>query len=221
MIRRSLFPFALAALLAAGMARAEPAYITDSITVTLRSGPVSDAKNVGNPLSSGTPVDVLQRSPDGKWARVRFQQTEGWMAAGMLQKEQVARDRISELQARFDALSREQKTGGTQVKDLQAEVQSLRAALTQAQSERDTALQQLGELKLNAAGPEQLAASNRSLNTRAIELGVDNERMKAEIGRLAQSERADFLLYGGLVVFGGVVIGWLLARLPGRRSSGW
>ena len=211
----------LALVLAAAPARAEVQYITDNLTVTLRANPVNDAKAIGTPLSSGSPVDVLQRSPDGKWARVRFQQVEGWVNANLLQKDQAARDRLAELQARFNAVDSEQKTGGSRLKDLEAEVQSLRAALTQAQSERDIALAQLGDLKLNAAGPQQLASSNRELNTRAVALAIDNEKLSNEVQRLADTERADFLLYGGLIVFAGVVIGWLLARQPGRRSSGW
>ncbi|MFZ5756649.1 MAG: TIGR04211 family SH3 domain-containing protein [Pseudomonadota bacterium] len=215
----SLLPF-VALLCAIAPAHADVQYITDSITVTLRASPVNDAKAVGNPLSSGNPVEVLQRSPDGKWARVRFQQVEGWISTAQLQKEQAARDRLLELQARFDAIDREQKTGGSRLKDLEAETQSLRAALAQTQAERDSALQQLGDLKLNAAGPQRIAESNRELNARAVTLGIDNEKLKAEVERLGSSERSDFLLYGGLIVFGGIIIGWLLARQPGRRSSG-
>lgn len=196
---------------------AEPGYITDRVTVTLRVSPVNDAKVVGEPLVSGNPVEVLQRSPDGKWARVRFQQIDGWMPATLLQREQAARDRLAELQARFDALDHDQKSGGTRQQDLEAEVQALRAQLTQAQAERDTALKQLGDLKLGAAGPQQLAASNQQLSAHSVELDVDNERLKAEVARLEQEEKSDFLFYGGLIVFGGVVIGWLLGRQPGRR----
>lgn len=208
-------------LCAALPAHAEIQYISDSQSITLRSNPVNDAKVVGNPLVSGNPVEVLQRSPDGRWARVRFQQVEGWLPAGYLQREQAARDRLLELQARYDALDREQRTGGGRLKELEAEVQSLRAALQQAQAERDTALAQLGDLKLVAAGPEKLAASNQALNSRAAQLSVDNERLQAEVLRLTQDEKSDFFLYGGLVVFGGIVVGWLMARQTGRRSSGW
>lgn len=220
-MRHSLLLLPVVLLLAAGTARAEVQYITDNLTITLRANPVGDAKVVGNPLSSGSPVDVLQRSPDGKWARVRFQQVEGWVSAALLQKDQAARDRLAELQARFNAVDSEQKTGGSRLKDLDAEVQSLRAALAQAQSERDVALAQLGDLKLNAAGPQQLASSNRELTARAVALAIDNEKLGNEVARLSTTERADFLLYGGLIVFVGVAIGWLLARQPGRRSSGW
>lgn len=208
-------------VLAALPAHAEIQYISDSQSITLRSNPVNDAKAVGNPLVSGNPVEVLQRSPDGRWARVRFQQVEGWLPAGYLQREQAARDRLLELQARYDALDREQRTGGGRLKELEAEVQSLRAALQQAQAERDTALAQLGDLKLVAAGPEKLAASNQVLTGRATQLAVDNERLQAEVLRLTQDEKSDFFLYGGLVVFGGIVVGWLMARQTGRRSSGW
>ncbi|MFZ5723209.1 MAG: TIGR04211 family SH3 domain-containing protein [Pseudomonadota bacterium] len=219
--RRLLLPVACALSFAAADIRAaDTAYITDRLTVTLRASPVNDAKAVGNPLFSGNPVDVLQRSPDGKWARVRFQQVEGWLPANLLQHEQAARDRLTELQARFDAIDREQKTGGSRLQDLEAEVQSLRTALAQAETDRDTALRQLGDLKLTAAGPQQLAASNSELHARSVELNVDNERLKAEVTRLTRTEESDFMLYGGLIVFGGVVIGWLLGRQPGRRS-GW
>lgn len=202
-------------------ARAEVQYITDQVSITLRANPVNDGKQVGNPLVSGNPVEVLQRSPDGKWARVRFQQVEGWLPANLVQKEQSAHDRLLELQARFDALSREQKTGGSRLGELEAEVQSLRASLQQAQAERDTALAQLGDLKLSAAGPQKLAASNNALNIRATTLAIDNERLTAEVERLQQSEEASFLFYGGLIVFGGMGIGWLMARQSGGRRQGW
>jgi len=212
---------ALMLLVATGFARAEIQYITDQVATPLRANPVGDGKIVGKPLVTGNPVEVLQRSPDGKWARVRFQQVEGWLPANYLQKDQAAQDRLLELQARFDAMSREQKTGGSRVGDLEAEVQSLRASLEQVQNERDTALAQLGDLKMSAAGPQKLAATNQSLSIHATKLAIDNERLKTEVERLTASESAHFLFYGGLIVFGGVVIGWLMARQQGGRRSGW
>lgn len=211
----------LAALLCGSALHAENQYITDTITVSLRSNPVNDAKVIGSPLTSGHPVELLQRSPDGKWARVRFQQLEGWLPANYLQKEQAARDRLLELQARFQALSRGQKTGDTKSQDIAVEMQALRASLQQVQRERDTALQQLGELKLTAAGPGKIAASNLALTEKATQLSIDNERLAAETTRLRDEERSDFFFYGGLIVFGGIFIGWLMARQSGRRSSGW
>ncbi|MFZ5697343.1 MAG: TIGR04211 family SH3 domain-containing protein [Pseudomonadota bacterium] len=200
---------------------AETQYITDTLSTPLRSSPVNDAKPVGNPLTSGNPVDVLQRSPDGKWARVRFQQLEGWLPTTFLQKEQAARDRLLELQARFEAIDREQKTSSSQSREMEVEVQSLRASLQQAQTERDTALQQLGELKLTAAGPQKLAASNQTLSAKAAAMAIDNERLRAEVERLNHDQKASFFFYGGLVVFGGMLVGWLMARQSGRRSTGW
>lgn len=222
MRRTALLLAGLCAATAASIApAAETQYITDSLTVTLRASPVNDAKVVGTPLVSGNPVDVLQRSPDGKWARVRFQQHEGWLPATMLQREQAAHDRLQELQARFDAMDREQKTGGARSEEMTAELQSLRAALTQAQDERNTALQQLAELKIGAAGPQQISANNRTLAGQVAELKIEKEKLAAEVARLADDQRADFLFYGALVVFGGMLVGWLMARQSGRRSSGW
>lgn len=220
MRKMALITFAIAVAWMANPARAEIQYITDQVSATLRANPVSDGKQVGNPLVSGNPVELLQRSPDGKWARVRFQQSEGWLPATLLQKEQSAHDRLLELQARYDAMAREQKTGGSRLGELEADVQALRAALQQAQAERDTALAQLGDLKLTAAGPQKLAATNNALNVRATTLAIENEKLQTEVERLNNSREASFLFYGGLVVFGGMAIGWLMARQSGRRS-GW
>ncbi|MFP5384195.1 MAG: TIGR04211 family SH3 domain-containing protein [Gammaproteobacteria bacterium] len=210
-----------ALLLIAGTAAAETQYITDQLSVTLRANPVGDAKAVGSPLVSGNPVDVLQRSPDGKWVRVRFQQVEGWLPANQLQATQGARDRLQELQSRFDAASREQGGAREQLQAAEADRQALRATLAQVQGERDAALQQLGDLKIGAAGPQQISAANQALNQRITELKIDNEKLAAEAARLADDQRADFLLYGALIVFGGMLAGWLTARQSGRRSSGW
>lgn len=221
---RTLPPMAIAILflLAGGEARAaDTQYITDMLTVTLKANPVNDAKPVGNPLVSGNPVEVLQRSPDGRWARVRFQQVEGWMPASYLQATQGARDRLQELQARFDARDAEHGTQSRKLAALEAEAQALRAELLKANTARDTALGQLGELKLGAAGPEQISRTNLSLGAQVTALKIDNEKLVAEVSRLTADSSADQMFFGGLIVFGGIAIGWLMARQPGRRSSGW
>lgn len=217
-LARLLLP---ALFLVAGAAAAETQYITDQLSVTLRASPVGDAKAVGSPLVSGNPVDVLQHSPDGKWVRVRFQQVEGWLPANQLQATQGARDRLQELQGRLDATSRELRSTQEQLQAAKADVQATNTALVLARTERDAALQQLGDLRIGAAGPQQISAANQSLNARVTELKIDNEKLAAEASRLADDQRADFLLYGALIVFGGMLAGWLTARQSGRRSSGW
>lgn len=202
-------------------AAAETFYVTDVLTTPLRSSPVNDAKTVGTGLQSGNAVDVVQRSPDGKWARVRTPQGEGWVQAHLLQKEPGARGLLEELQSRHDALAREHRAAQERLTVLEADKQALVASIGQAHQERDTALQQLAELRIGAAGPQQISDNNRALATELGVLKVEREKLAAEVARLADDQRADFLLYGGLVVFGGLVAGWLMARQAGRRSSGW
>lgn len=207
-------------LLLAGFAHAETQYISDSLTTTLRANPVGDAKVVGNPLSAGNPVELLQRSPDGRWARVRFQQYEGWLPATQLQREPGARDRLQEMQARVDAMTREHRAAIEQAQKLEADSQDLRAALARAQEDRDNALRQFGDLKIDSAGPQQLARRNNQLQQEVTALTVDNERLQAEVDRLGADQRTRFFFYGGLLVLLALFMGWLLARQSGRRA-GW
>ena len=219
-MRTPLLLLLLLLALAPAAALAETQYVSDALTVTLRNNPVSDGKPVGTPLAAGNPVDVLQRSPDGRWARVRFQQYEGWLPTAQLQRDPGARDRLQDLQGRLDAMTREHESAIARARQLESDNEALKAQLAQTQAERDAALREFGDLKINAANPQQLAARSNSLQAQVAQLTIDNERLQAEITRQDADRSTRFFLYGGLLVLLALFMGWLLAR-PARRAGGW
>ena len=53
------FALLVSLVFCSSIAQAEIQYITDQVSTTLRANPVGDGKQVGKPLSSGNPVEVV------------------------------------------------------------------------------------------------------------------------------------------------------------------
>ena len=87
----------IAALLLSTSALAETAWVTDQFEITLRSGP-STSNAIQLMVSSGTPLEVLERDAESGYTRVRTQGgTEGWVLTRYLMNEASAREQLETL----------------------------------------------------------------------------------------------------------------------------
>lgn len=207
-----------ATLLLTAHAGAETLYVSEALATPLRASSAGDARQVAL-VPAGTAAEVLQRSPDGKWVRVRIGGQEGWLPAADLQSQPAARERLSELQVRNDTLQREKQLLETRLRDLEFEAQTLRTSNTQLVQERDSALAQLGDLRLVAAPGEQTVSTQRALTEQAQSLAIEKERLQAEVERLRADRESTFFFYGALVVFVALLVGWVIARQAGQRRK--
>ena len=74
---------------------AETMYISDSLTVPLRSGPSNSHRILHRGLASGTTMEVLERDEEAGFAHIRTERgTEGWLPMQYLVSEPIARDRL-------------------------------------------------------------------------------------------------------------------------------
>lgn len=217
-MKRLLLPATAALLLAATQAGAETLYVSEALATPLRASAAGDGRQLAQ-VPAGTAAEVLQRSPDGKWVRVRIGGQEGWLPAADLQAQPAARERMSELQVRNDTLQREKQVLETRVRDLEFEAQTLRTSNTQLALERDSALAQLGDLRLVAAPGEQTVTTQRALTEQVQTLAIDRERLQAEVERLRADRESTFFFYGALVVFVALFVGWIIAGQAGQRRK--
>ena len=85
----------LAALGTSSTAQAETAWISDRLTVPLRSGPSNANRILHRGLPSGTRMEVLARDSDSGFVQIRTDRgTEGWLPEQYLVSEPIARDRL-------------------------------------------------------------------------------------------------------------------------------
>jgi SH3 domain protein len=207
-------------LLAAGGARAETAYISDTLTVPVRSGPSNANRILHRGLPSGTRMEILARDSDSGFVQIRTDRgTEGWLPAQYLVSEPIARDRLVSANRRIEELT---ATISTQRQQLNA--------LTSGKSASDQSASQLSrrveELEGELSEIKRISAGAIAQNETNKELEALNERLRSEVDELVATITAlednvqeRWLLIGGGLVLAGLILGVAIKARP--RRSAW
>lgn len=201
-------------------AAAETVYISDVLTVPVRSGPSNANRILHRGLPSGTRMEVLARDADSGFVQIRTDGgTEGWLPEQYLVSEPIARDRLAAAERRI-----EQLTGTV------AEQRQRLEAITSGKSESDQTASQLGnrvkELEQELSEIRRISAGAIAQNETNKELTALNERLRAEVDELVatiasleDNVQERWLLIGGGLVLLGLILGVAIKARP--RRSAW
>ncbi|ROR35023.1 TIGR04211 family SH3 domain-containing protein [Inmirania thermothiophila] len=219
MIRAALTLAAL--VLAAPALRAETRYVTDRVEITVRSGP-SLQNRILKLVPSGTAVELLEADPESGYSRVRLADgTEGWIITRYLMDAPAARAQLAEARKRVAELEAETASLRERIAELEAQGQALGA-------ERDQAVQKARELELRldriqrtAGDALRIERERNELQTYARKLEGELQTLRAENDALRDQSARDWFVAGAGVLLVGLLTGLLLARMRGRRRSGW
>jgi len=210
----------VSALFVPATAAAETVYISDKLTVPLRSGPSNANRILHRGLPSGTRMEVLSRDPDSEFVQIRTDRgTEGWLPEQYLVNEPIARDRLVAANRKIEQLT---ETIGNQERRLKE--------LTSGKSESDQSVSQLSRqveaLEQELAEIRRISAGAIAQNETNKELSALNERLRAEVDELVATIAAlednaqqRWLLIGGGLVLAGLVLGAAIKARP--RRSAW
>jgi len=200
---------------------ASTAYVTDSLRITLRTGPSVDNKIIGI-LKSGDVVQVLNTQDD--WSYINLSQEdegekEGWvlsrylmsrepwvvLAEALREENTTLRDRMSLLESRLgEAIRKEQalsEEGAQKAKDLE-----------EIKGEYET-------LKEGAEGYLQLQATHRATKAELETARKEVQRLTDQNERLRSSQMNRWFATGALVLLCGLLIGLMIGRQQRRRRS--
>lgn len=210
----------MALLAFAGAAQAETVYVTDNLSLSLRSEANTQA-NIVKSLPSGTPLTLLKGGKAG-FAHVRAQSgLEGYIQNSHIKKELPAREQLNTVNKLVKSLQAENLS-------LQAELKIVKDSITPGSSlekslaaERDRLSLELNELKAAAAGVVQLKNERDELQERVVNSERELQQLKLENQALKDSSEQDWFLYGGILVFFSVILGFILPKLGWRRKSRW
>ncbi|MCB1686360.1 MAG: TIGR04211 family SH3 domain-containing protein [Pseudomonadales bacterium] len=206
--------------LSAAPARAETLWISDNLTVPLRSGPSTGHRILHRGLPSGTRLEVLSRDEASSFVQVRTdREMEGWLPEQYLVSEPIARDQLVAAQAR--------------VRELTSTLESLRSQLSSVNADKSATEQSNSELRAELASTQAELSEIRRISTGAIEqnetnreLRALNDRLRAEVDELVitiaaleDNVQQRWLLIGGGLVLGGLVLGISIKARP--RRSAW
>jgi SH3 domain protein len=191
-------------------------YISDTIDITMRTGPGTSRKIVAM-LKSGDKVEVI--TPQNDWSEVRTTDgRQGWVLTRFLTPDVPSRLALAELNAKYQALISQSASPLKENEQLRQENQTLKDALEKSQTalnEVKTAYETLKSeskdfLTLKASS-EKSAAALEKQTTRVEALDRELESMK-----LQQNIR--WFLSGAGVLLAGVILG--LSTKRQRRRSG-
>lgn len=205
-------------LLFAVAASAATQYVSDQLSINMRSGPGTKYR-IEKLLEAGDQLDTLGSSSNG-WTHVRTSSGQsGYVLTRFISDQPAARDQVSDLKQ--------------QVSKLQSNNADLKKELGQALHGSD----KLGELKRDLVAQNKKLKSQlqniRETSADAIRIGKENEKyrkqlmsLRSDVDRLkhenqALQSRRDGMKIGALILFGGILLGLVLPMFRRRRKGNW
>lgn len=195
-------------------AGADTKYVTEDLRITLRTGPGSDRKIIAM-VPSGDAVELI--SPGEEWSEVRYDDKQGWVLTRYLTDKVPPAIALARLQKQYDDLLAEHQQARQRLEQISEQNQDLSGTLNQTQSE-------LGKLSkahqtLKAESTEYLKLkANYEKTVKALKAAeAKYNEIDSAFNKLANNQLNRGLLYGGGLVFFGLILGFILKR-PKRRS---
>ena len=208
-------------LLAAGMVTAQTRYVSDELTITLRTGP-STRNAITRNLTSGERLEILEQTDDGSYARVRTANgTEGWVLTQYLQAEPTNEQRLAVAERELETARGRVTALESQVRELTANLGETRTALDASESTGRNLSSELADIREASASAIELRDQNESLRRRVSELQAQVDLVAMENADLGSRSRQNWFVVGAAVLFGGIVIGLVAPSLRPRRKSSW
>jgi len=221
-LRLSLFILTIIGLcLIAQSSWATTAYVTDSFTITLRTGPSNQNKIIAM-LSSGNPVEVLES--DGDWSQVRVLEgkmsgKEGWVFSRYLltrlpwekqseslrKENELLKDKLPIVEKKLNDALQRGKTLTIKLRDNTKTLNTLEGEYTSLKQGSG------GYLKLKKKYDETQSA----LKTAQQNLQKFTEENKI----LKSSQAIKWFLAGSLVLLFGLIIGLVVGQRQKKQRS--
>lgn len=212
----------LVLFLSAESSWAERAYVTDSFTITLRTGPSTENK-ILSMLPSGRAVQVIENQ--GDWSRVETTEggetKSGWVLSRYLmtrvpfeQRAETLAKEVDRLQEKLTPSESAMREKTTQVRELTEKLNETTTALQNVQRDYQTLKDEASEfLALREAHAKALS----ELESTRQEL----ESLTKTYRSVRSSERNKWFMLGAGVLLLGLIIGLIFGRRDKKRRSSY
>ena len=213
--------YALATILVAGSFNLSAAtvYISDELTVPLRSGPSGGHRILHRGLPSGTQMEVLGDDKDAGFTQVRTSRgTEGWIRTQYLVNQPIAKSRLAAAQRALTEARKELATEKAKVATLNKDNQVQGTANSASQSRITRLETELAEIKAVSSAAIETHAANQKLTEVNIRLQDELDDLAETRARLEDNSRNEALMLGGGLLLIGLLAGVMIKARPQRSA---
>jgi SH3 domain protein len=190
-------------------------YITDQVDIPMRKDKTF-GDNIVRSLSSGSKLSILQATEDG-WTQVKYENSIGWVISRYLSNNPPARAQLKKLKRSYNAnqlLTTKQSKRNTdlekQVKMLKNQNTELSMQISKSQAEK----QHVEKIYKDAL---KLEHSNEKLATQVLQLKTEIQLLENNNTATQESSSRNWFITGGLVLFFGMIIGFIFPNFVNRR----
>ncbi|MBS1270471.1 MAG: hypothetical protein MAG794_01427 [Gammaproteobacteria bacterium] len=196
-------------------------YVTDELTITLRSGQDSSHRVVKT-LPSGTPVEVLSENKETGYSQVKAPDgAVGYSLTRYLISKPPAQVRVVELEKDLERLKSKPDDRQKKLAELQGKYQTLRLKYDSLEFKNVQLSQRMGAINENAVNVVALMDERDTAQLRANRLAAEVDELRVEnTGLENHSDKKWFMAGAGVLVLG-VLIGIIVPKISVRRRSGW
>jgi len=218
----ALLSFLLFALIP-GLARAETQYVTDELTITLRSGQDSSYRVI-KALPSGTELEVLSTNEDTGYSRIRTPDgTEGYSLTRFLTTEVPAQVELVRVKEELEQLRQQQSEDDVQqaLNELRGQYQDLKLRYDTLEFENVQLSQRMEAVRENASNVVELMDERDAALQRANRVSTELEELRVRNTELENHGDKKWFMAGAGVLALGIIVGIILPRVSVRRRSRW
>ena len=214
----TIFPWATGSWAAIG----DVNYISDVLSVPLRSGPSNAHRIIHRGLPSGTRLTIMTIDEEAGFTQVRTDNgTEGWVRSQYLVAVPIARARLETAQRRLQKIQAELDKERKARTSLDSEFKTAQGKNRSLNNRTEAMEKELAEIK-------RISANSINQHSRNVELTNQNERLHNEVADLSETvrdleenvQREGLLIGGGLVLLG-LLLGVMIKARPRQTSTGY
>jgi len=194
-------------------------YVSDQLTIMLRSGP-SNKHKIIKALSTGTELEVFESQND--FERVRTQSgVEGWVLSQHLTDKPLAKHLLADTEQKLTKLDTKNKQLQEQVQQLRENYKKLNEDYRILDKTKTEMEEELTRIRSIAAHPLQLSNEKQQLSQQTQTLEGQVSTLTNELSKLRDNTHKQWFLTGAAVVLLGILIGLTIPKLRRHRRSDW
>lgn len=200
-------------------AQSETAYISDELTVPLRSGPSGQHRILHQGLPSGTRLEILSVNEAAGFSEIRTSRgTEGWVRSQYLVSQPIAKMRLASAQRELSQAKQQLDKARAQVRELTQNSNSQANAIQASQERIEQLEAELAEIQRISAGAVEAYNNNITLTESNARLRDELDDLAEERNRLEAGAENQAILYGAGLIMIGLLAGLIIKSRPQRSA---